>query len=334
MNQAHISAISVVHLATALKRHDAIVQSAIADISSELAEQVRILEQHGDLSGLFETRYPESWMIRLWTLATENTRNIDIGLQVGRALSPDTHGMLAHWMQHCDTLHDALTVYLEKTALFSSSENWQATWSDSDVKLILTYPNGRRHPACMIERNIVSVKTMGEYLSGGCISLQNVEFSFSRPPHAKQLEAFLDCPVQYGCNDNSILLSRSILDKPLPRRNHYLRELIQGRAEQLGLISDTRSVTEKVRGIITEHLPHASHIDFVTNRLHMSRTTLYRKLRNENTSFRNLLEQERRRIAENNVNLSASEMFERLGFRDISAYYKANKRWQRASRCR
>jgi len=64
-----------------------------------------------------------------------------------------------------------------------------------------------------------------------------------------------------------------------------------------------------------------------TKTLHMSRTTLYRKLRNEETSFSTLLDEERQRLLVSHHHDSIAKTCDLLGFKDPSAYYKARKRW-------
>ena len=62
----------------------------------------------------------------------------------------------------------------------------------------------------------------------------------------------------------------------------------------------------------------------------MSERTLYRRLEKENTSFREILEEERKsrcRFCIKNGVLSGTEISEALGFSEPSYFYKFFKKW-------
>ena len=67
-----------------------------------------------------------------------------------------------------------------------------------------------------------------------------------------------------------------------------------------------------------------SNIESALGSLHMSRATLYRKLKDEGTTFSQLVKQSRldklRDLKE--VKLSSETRAEQLGFSDVSSYYR------------
>ena len=68
----------------------------------------------------------------------------------------------------------------------------------------------------------------------------------------------------------------------------------------------------------------------VASALHLSERTLARKLEHEGTSFKNLLEDLRRRLALRYVgdsDLAFSEIAFLLGFSQVAAFHRAFKRW-------
>lgn len=328
MPQPSVSALSVIDLASQLKQAGIVDDNDIDLISSSLAEQVRALQQEEDVSHLFEVRYPESWLLALWAHADKDSRQSDIGFRIGAAISPTTHGLLAHLMLYSETLDQALQTYLDSTALVNTSEHWHIERSNQRITLSLDYSGDQAYPPPAIERSLVSFKSMGEYLSGQSIAFLAVNFTFPEPEHSNRIRAYFNCPVKFNSRANSLQLDPAILATALPKRNLYLKEIIQRQSSQLDLGNPDNCLTQKVRRLIEKHLPDSAHIDYLTRKLHMSRSTLFRKLKNEDTSFSHILDNVRMNWLSRHPDIKANEAYDKLGFRDVSAYYKALRRWQ------
>lgn len=123
-----------------------------------------------------------------------------------------------------------------------------------------------------------------------------------------------------------------------PSQLQRLWQLIQLRI----LPSLTFSV--RVRSLIVEQLSRGcARVDTIAAQLHMSRHTLYQKLKRENLTFATLLEDVRREQALTYLQQNEKplvEVAELLGFSELSAFSRAFKRWMgvspadfRSSRC-
>ena len=97
----------------------------------------------------------------------------------------------------------------------------------------------------------------------------------------------------------------------------------------LSTLKTKPSIVVTIQQLIQQDIPGHSQIDAVCACLHMSRTTLYRKLKAQGTSYSEILNQVRMDYVAKTggENISAEVLSERLGFTDTSAFYKANKRW-------
>ena len=328
MSNSYVSAISVVDLARELKRHGIISLNDVGNLNRQLIEEVSLLESNEDISHLAETRYPESWLLYLWRCANENVKKPDIGITIGTTISPEAHGLMAHWMLHSDTLESALLTYIEQIHLVNESEQWEVKTKNNKIELIFSYPEEKNYPVCAIERSLISIKSMGEYLCGHPIHLDRVELAFSEPSYAEHMQKRFGCELIFECKQNILVLDENILQRRLPRRSTYLQTIIKKRADRLGLQDNSNSIARKIRKLLTENLEKYAQVERVADELHMSRSTLYRKLKKENTSFSQLLDKERQRVYFRNSSLPANKVYELLGFHDVSAYYKAFKRWQ------
>jgi AraC-like DNA-binding protein len=91
----------------------------------------------------------------------------------------------------------------------------------------------------------------------------------------------------------------------------------------------------RVKVALLEHLPsgHVSEEE-IAQGLHLSLRTLQRKLRDEGTSYKELLDETRRELATEyikNPHVSISEITYLLGFSEPSNFSRAFKRWTGSS---
>ncbi|WP_246065414.1 helix-turn-helix transcriptional regulator [Hydrocarboniclastica marina] len=110
-----------------------------------------------------------------------------------------------------------------------------------------------------------------------------------------------------------------------PGQLQRLWQLIQCR------LSPSASFSVQVRPIIARELATGRvKVDSVASRLNMSRHTLYRKLKEEDMTFLELLEEVRREQAVTYLrerHRPLVEVAELLGFSELSAFSRAFKRW-------
>ena len=93
----------------------------------------------------------------------------------------------------------------------------------------------------------------------------------------------------------------------------------------------TAKITERLRRLFEEELRDGEPTRArVAARLHMSARTLHRRLVGEGTTFRRILTDTRRELAEGHLRerrLSIAEIGFLLGFSEPSAFHRAFKRW-------
>lgn len=102
------------------------------------------------------------------------------------------------------------------------------------------------------------------------------------------------------------------------------------KAQALIMAGDS-PMTHRVRATILEALGTAEPtLAYVSARLSMSKSTLFRRLRDEGTSFQDLLETTRTKLAERYLqssDLSNQQIAHLLGYRDTTAFQRAFRRW-------
>jgi AraC-like DNA-binding protein len=150
-------------------------------------------------------------------------------------------------------------------------------------------------------------------------------------PHQELSDHFGVAP-RYQQPANRIVLAADLVDRPM----HALRDLLGGALERqaaraLSLLPERRSVSSRVRPLVSSEQGLTRSLEDVASALRMSPRTLQRRLQREGTSFQELIDARRRELAVElqRLGIPAKEAAFRLGFQDPSAFSRARRRWRK-----
>ena len=184
-----------------------------------------------------------------------------------------------------------------------------------------------------MERMIATALARCNYLTGRSIRVQQFRFQHDQPEYIDEYLKVLDAPIKFSQDQTAIVFEKDLLEVVVKHGNPYLLKVLTSSAEKLlRKISSGTDVRHKVRSFIRRNLSDTSELDVerAAKALHMSRHTLYRKLKKEDVSFQSLVEEVRQREAERHLkenSVSISEVAFLLGFSELSAFSRAFKRW-------
>lgn len=329
----HVSAIAVIDLARELIVRNVSDQPAIENIiGAQMLELSLRLQQGADISAVLTQRLPEQQLIQLWQLADKAGDN-NLGWNIGSQVVIPAQGILAHWIRHCQTLEQAFLTFVEHVHLLNASECWQIKRDTSFVELIFCYPAEKDYPHLALQRSLASIKSWGEYLSGEDLRISGLYLAASAiDSNIDLIEKIFQCPVFYDQRENKIQLTAEEVKKPLVQANALIAELVAKQALTCEASAE-KTLTQKIWALFEQDIHLYSQIDQAAGQLNMSRATLYRRLKDQHTSFSLLLEKYRCQrwealaAAKGEEGCDSVSMSELLGFNDPSSFYKARKRW-------
>ncbi len=175
---------------------------------------------------------------------------------------------------------------------------------------------------------MVSLYRWACFYSDQTLSLLSVNFTFPKPDYAEFVEKQFYRSVKYNQDQNQLTFPLSVLSIKLRGSQPYLKSMLEERANKVASTSLMHhQISDQVRELLHQDLAVYSSQSAVANKLYVSRSTLSRKLKNEGTSFSQLLSSVRRQLAVEYSHLPVKKLIDKLGFSDESAYYKAKKKW-------
>lgn len=146
-----------------------------------------------------------------------------------------------------------------------------------------------------------------------------------------ELEQFLGCAIGVG-GANEFVLSSNDLTTPLLTENNLVWETLEKTLEEsLRAHLGTDSTLDKVKQVIATLLPDSTAtIDCVADQLAMSTRTLQRKLKAEESSFQEILQQTRKELAMHYLGNTEAPLIEvafLLGYQDNNSFSRAFVTW-------
>ena len=170
-------------------------------------------------------------------------------------------------------------------------------------------------------------------LSTAPLQAERLEIEFEAPDYAAQYQPLCSGTVQFGANSNRLRLSRATLDQANPQHcPSTWQHLLQLCEAEMLQRTRVRSLGERITHLLGPLLNGGRDPDLeeVALRLQLPTWTLRRKLAEEGTRFRDLLNDTRRDLAEayiRDTELAFGEIAYLLGFASAEAFQRAFKRW-------
>ena len=161
----------------------------------------------------------------------------------------------------------------------------------------------------------------GRYLYPVC-----VHSPYPQEGERDRLTEFLSCPVKYGQQGQVLVFNKNVLDLPLITPNVGLLPVFEAYIHEIRLLEEQHSAWTNS---VYRHLMHSlssAHLslDSVAEKFNMSSRNLHRKLKEEGTSYQQILDRLRMELSLKYLKekISLTEIAFLLGFDSQSAFNK------------
>ena len=171
------------------------------------------------------------------------------------------------------------------------------------------------------------------WLIGQHIDVVSAGCAGPEPESMHALRHFFPCPVSFGESSNWVSFSARHLDAPLVRSEAELARFLPVAPYHLVIkpITSDASITSRIRELLGEDFREETpSFEALTDLLNMSPRTLRRRLEREGTSYQRIKDNARRDVAISLLSrhgMTVSDVAERVGFSDPSAFHRSFKKW-------
>jgi AraC-like DNA-binding protein len=277
-------------------------------------------------------RIPQVHYNQLMAHCVDVSEDEAFGLVAAQQAQPQVlHGLGLAWLAS-DTVYDGLKRLVRfgklMTTTVDMSLHEEGNMVLMDFGRIPTvdhfHPANRDYAVGLVAR--MSYLTLGDYLSPAMVELDRPQ-----PSKPERWESLLSSRVQFAAGRTCLAWYLADIVEPLitgdPELARANDEQTQAYLDSFLVNSTSREVVDK----IVERLPDGPPSQLqIAEALHVSNRTLQRKLKEEGTSFMNLLQNTRLQLAQKYLqhpNRSVVETAYLLGFSEPSTFSRAFKRW-------
>ena len=265
-------------------------------------------------------------------LARRNSCDDSFAFKVVRNIHPSYMGALGFAWMTSASLRKAFDRLSRYYRLLTSEVRIDASESDGEFRV--TFDDSEafsRDPALRERLRLAGAVQMCRMIAGESFTPERVGFRQETPVNAPDYYAFFRCDQRFGQDRTGLVLSAADADAPLPGFNAQLVQQFDHMAVDYLANLDRSDLLGRVRAAVLEQLPSGeATLESVAEQLAMSARTLTRKLRERGHTFKQLLAQIRRELAEKYIldnSLTLTEISYLLGFSENSSFSRAYRGW-------
>ncbi|SOJ54804.1 putative HTH-type transcriptional regulator [Mycobacterium simulans] len=259
-----------------------------------------------------------------------------IGIDVGSRFTLTHFGLFGFAVMSCATLRELLTIAMRYFALTTMQVGITLLETADDCLVEL---DASHLPADVrgffIERDIAGIIATTTSFTLPVAEKYADQVSAELAIDEKLLRPLLDLvpvhDVAFGRAHNRLHFPRAMFDEPLPQADRHTLEMCIAQCDVLMQRNEQRQgITALVRTKLFRDSRLFPTLPDVAAELDMHPRTLRRRLAEEGTSFRALLNEARSAVAVDllrNVGLTVEEVSRRLGYTEVSTFSHAFKRW-------
>lgn len=293
-----------------------------------------IFNRHGvDKSAIFDhnARVESARVDRIMADAIEQANDPFFGMREAEFFRPAHLGPLGFAWLASTNLREAFSRLQRYSRVINDQLNFEL---EECGELMLINVTENSPSAHMYHRDTGALAVLVRMCRFICGSKWNpVRISVAHPaPHdVSYFFSYFRCPVEFNTEKNTLYIDREQAGERITGANEYLAQLNDHIVTRYLAHHSRQDIVNRTRAAILDSLSDGLATEkAVADSLHMSARQLSRKLKEEETSFRDLLVECRRELAQQYISdgtLSLTEISFLLGFSEASSFSRAFRRW-------
>lgn len=313
-----------------------------------------ILVQHGLSPALLadpEARIAHDRAAALWKQAAQLTGARDLGLQIAEAIRPGQFGAIDHAARTSTTLGSGYGRMFRYYRVLHDLARTAMEMGPRHVVLSHDLPLPGGAPRAVSEFVLAAWLVTGRQATGVDWTPVEVRFAHGEPADTARHQRLFGAPLRFNHARSELVIDAGLMALPLLRADASLQPIVEAQLQmihqrvpgesRLGSRRETQGETQRescrdeivdaVQRLIRDRLCDGEPtLAAIAGQIHVSARTLNRRLADEGTTFRDLLTEVRRSLAQAHLaagRLAIAEIAFLLGFSEASAFHRAFRRW-------
>lgn len=271
--------------------------------------------------------------MRLMREALALTQEPAFGLLLGERLLVNSHGVLGYAAANSQTLQQAIDVIEQYMLVRTSLLAVKQVVEGDRLRLVFVEPRPLEDlRAPVLEAVVLTVKNLIDHVTLGACRVSRAVFPFAPPAHAALASDLFKCDVEHGASWAGLEMPLAQMRLPLKTGNPQAWQEAVARCEdELVKLRRQQSLSAQVRQLMLGKQGGFPSLQVTARLLNLTPRTLHRRLQDEGTSYRDILEDIRHTLAVEHLRagrLTIQEIAFMLGYDDPANFRRAFKRWE------
>jgi AraC-like DNA-binding protein len=296
-----------------------------------------LCEQVGTDINIFmdaNSRPPRDALGRFWRAALAQSGDRHLGLSAAEAWEPRADHLVVLLLTSAETVGEGLEASLRYQELLSHGRVI-TLGEHPECHVLNIHKIEHELPITPHEIEFMAVFAMKllRFATDGKFQAREVHFEHPYRGNIQKYTRAFGCSVLFGQEKSSILADDDAWNLPLAHGNQVLHGQLRGVAAGLHAALDSHDFSDTVRDRIRLLLPRGqSSIEAVASAVHMTARTLQRRLQEDDTTFRALMDAVRKSILLEGFerNQTPDEVMRHAGYTNPRSFRRALKRWNLA----
>lgn len=271
--------------------------------------------------------------IQFLNLAAERAEDPLLGLKIAQVVGPEVLGAVGFLFLTSRNLLDGIGCICRYQQLFQDSTSLQLRrLGDEYIYTYSLYDIHNQDIRQDVEFSIAFSLRLIRMYANNQAQVRRITFRHAPNVHPSQYERLLRVRCQFHAEENSVVMGPAHLQERGsrfdPDLEQILRDYLDSDIEAKQTLQTTADVIKHtIRNEVGQKLVTA---ELVARRLGMSTSSLYRRLREDNTQFKTLLNEVYHELAMrylSETNLTIAQISDMLGFSSPASFSRAFAQW-------
>lgn len=283
-----------------------------------------------DLDRMRQTTPTARTLEQALVAALEQTQDSGLAIDYGLRLNLASHGILGYALMSSRNGDQLLALLTRYAVLAMPGLRFNRVLAQDQLRVVCETRSGQLPPQFATELVLTTLVAGARALFNRRIPGAEIWLDFERPAHWQRYSA-LKIPVKFGQPYSALVCQRSFLNMEVASANPVMAELGARQCNSLlEQMQERFGITAQVRRSLLSSPGHFPNQLAMAQRLSISARSLRRKLLDEESSYREILDEVRFELAKRYLQtseLSVTQVSDLLAYEDTSNFRRAFKRW-------